>query len=79
MQTLLETFSQYDQLASECGCFASFDDLVNRNPNYRPSLKVNNKSKAQYEIEQTKKNVELAAVYDLYMNLTGDSRRAYRF
>ena len=73
------TFTKFDSLARECGCFTSFDDLVNRNPNYRPSLKCSNKSKAKVEIEQTIKNNRLAEAYDLYMELIGDERRAYRF
>lgn len=79
MKHITDTFKKFDSLARECGCFTDFDDLVNRNPNYRPSLKCSNKSKAKYEIEQTIKNNRLAEVYDLFMELMGDERRAYRF
>ena len=80
MKFIIDTFKQYDQLVRDCGAFADFDDLVNkRHPSYTPSLRVTCTSKRKADIEQTIKNAQLAEVYDLYMQLMGDSRRAYRF
>jgi len=40
---------------------------------------VATKSKARYELDRVAKNIELATAYDLYMELMGDDRRAYRY
>lgn len=80
MKHITDTFKKFDQLTRDCGCFEDFDDLVNkRHPSYVPSLNVTCRTKRKADIEQTIKNAELATAYDLYMELMGDDRRAYRY
>ena len=79
MKHITDTFKKFDQLTRDCGCFEDFDDLVNkRHHSYTPSLRVKCNSKRKSDIEQVIKNNRLAEVYDLYMELMGDTRRAYR-
>ncbi len=57
-----------DGVVRDCSSFESFDDLLNAEGNYRPSL----------DVSEFKRSI-LADCYDKLMELRGDDRRAYRY
>jgi len=79
MKIINDTFKKFDEAVREISCFRTFNDLVTAAGNYRPSLNTVSRSKKAVDINSAAVCLEIATAYDLYMELMGDERRAFRY
>lgn len=70
--------SVLDNLTRDLTAWLSFDDMLNAEGDYRPSLYVRPCSRSHAEIRRAARTEILADAYDAAQAARGDHRRAYR-